>query len=51
MTELQNSEKVNPHIVEGIIHSHDIVKQVVALGQYRQCAVALVEINKHYAKN
>lgn len=48
---LQNGEKLNPHIIEGIIRSHDIVKQVVALGRDRQCIAALIEINEHYAKN
>jgi long-subunit acyl-CoA synthetase (AMP-forming) len=46
MIALKNGEKVNPYLIEGIIRSHNVMKQMVTLGGDRQYVAALVEINE-----
>ncbi|KAI7906054.1 uncharacterized protein BX663DRAFT_428813 [Cokeromyces recurvatus] len=46
---MENGEKTNPLPMEGTIRESPMVKQVVVLGQSRQCTAALIEVDMDYA--
>jgi hypothetical protein len=46
---MENGEKTNPVPMEAIIRQNPVVKQVVILGQRRQCTAALIEIDLKHA--
>ncbi|KAI9478296.1 MAG: hypothetical protein EXX96DRAFT_570312 [Benjaminiella poitrasii] len=46
---MENGEKTNPLPMEATIRQSPMVKQVVVLGQSRQCTAALVEIDMDHA--